>query len=405
MLLQEARVLLGVTGGIAAYKVVGLAGKMVQAGAQVDVVMTEAATHFVGPLSFQAITGRPVHLDMFRLLDQTEIAHVSLARRADLVVIAPLTANTLAKLALGLADTLLCAVALSTRAPLLLAPAMESHMYTHPATQEHLAKLRERGAVVVGPGHGRLASGAVGPGRMAEVEEILGMARTVLGRDGPLAGRKVLITAGGTREPLDPVRFLGNRSSGRMGFALARAALDRGAEVTLVTGPTWLPTPVGAERVQVTTAEEMAQAVLEQLADCDVLVMAAAVADYRPQAVSGQKIKKGPGGLLLTLERTPDILQAVAERREESGRPAVVVGFSAETENLLENARRKLAAKRLDLIVANDISAPDSGFAVETNRVTLIDRAGREEASPLLPKEQVAERIWEWVLEALRVER
>jgi phosphopantothenoylcysteine decarboxylase/phosphopantothenate--cysteine ligase len=401
MLLREAHVVLGVTGGIAAYKVVGLASKLVQAGAQVDVIMTEAATHFVGPLSFQSITHRPVHEDMFRLLEQTDIAHIALAQRADVFVVAPATANTLAKLARGIADNLLCATALSTRAPLVIAPAMESNMYTHPATRENLDLLRERGAFIVGPGHGRLASGKVGPGRLVEVPEILGAVRLVLGRNGPLAGQRIVVTAGGTREPLDPVRFLSNRSSGKMGFALTQAAIDRGASVTLITAPTWLPTPVGAERVEVNSAQEMCQAVLETLPRCDLLAMAAAVADYRPEVMAENKIKKGEGGMVLPLERNPDILLEVGSRRETTGQPAIVIGFAAETQDLLKNARAKLKKKRLDLLVANDVSAPDSGFAVDTNQVTLIDRDGHEQTLPLMSKEEVAGRVWEEVFRML----
>ncbi len=398
MFLHRANIVLGVTGGIAAYKAADLVSKLVQAGATVDVVMTEVAARFVGPLTFQALTGRPVHLDPFRLLEQTEMPHLSLAQRAHVLVIAPATANTLAKLAHGLADNLLCAVALATRAPLILAPAMDTDMWEHPATQENLEVLRRRGAWIVGPAEGRLASGRIGRGRMAEVPEILGTIRLVLGQDGPLAGKRVLVTAGGTQEPLDPVRYLGNRSSGKMGYALAQTALDRGAAVTLVTAPTALHPPVGAKRVEVRTAEEMRAAVLAALPECDILVMAAAVADFRPAEVAGQKIKKG-AGLTLHLERTPDILAEVAAERERSGRPALVVGFAAETEDLLRNARAKLEAKRLDLIVANDVSSPDSGFGADTNRVILLDRYGLEQALPLLPKEEVAGRVWEWVVE------
>lgn len=395
MLLAQSHVVLGVTGGIAAYKSADLTSKLVQAGAQVDVVMTEAATHFVAPLTFQALTGRPVHVDPFRLLEQTEMAHLSLAWRANVLVIAPATANTIAKLAHGIADNLLCSTALACSAPLLLAPAMDAGMWEHPATQENLEVLRRRGAVIVGPGEGRLASGKVGRGRMAEVSELLGAIRLALGRGGPLSGRRVVISAGGTQEPIDPVRYVGNRSSGKMGYALAQAALDRGAEVLLVTAPTALPTPVGARRVDVGTAEEMRRAVLDLLPACDILVMAAAVADFRPAGAAFQKIKKGAAGMDLRLERTADILAEVAQERERHGRPALVVGFAAETQDLLENARAKLEAKRLDLIVANDVSAPDSGFGVDTNRVVLLDRAGGVEPLPLLSKEDVAARIWE----------
>jgi len=397
MLLHQSHIVLGVTGGIAAYKSADLVSKLVQAGAQVDVIMTEAAARFVAPLTFQSLTGRPVSIDPFRLLDQTDMAHLALAWRADVLVVAPATANTIAKLAHGIADNLLCSTALACGAPLVLAPAMDAGMWEHPATAENLEVLRRRGAVLVGPGTGRLASGKVGRGRMAEVPELLGVIRQVLGRGGPLAGRHVVVTAGGTQEPLDPVRYLGNRSSGKMGYALAQAALDRGAAVTLVTAPTALPAPVGAERVAVGTAQEMLEAVLAALPACDVLVMAAAVADFRPAAAAPHKIKKGVSGLDLRLERTADILARVAEVRAAGGRPACVVGFAAETQDLVPNARGKLEAKRLDLIVANDVAAPDSGFGADTNRVTLLDREGRVDALPLLSKDEVAARVWELV--------
>jgi phosphopantothenoylcysteine decarboxylase/phosphopantothenate--cysteine ligase len=325
------------------------------------------------------------------------MAHLALAWRANVLVIAPATANTIAKLAHGIADNLLCSIALACSAPLVLAPAMDAGMWEHPAVQENLETLRRRGAVLVGPGTGRLASGKVGRGRMAEVPELLGTLRLVLGRDGPLAGKRVVVTAGGTQEPIDPVRYVGNHSSGKMGYALVQAALDRGAAVTLVTAPTALPAPVGAERVDVGTAAEMLDAVLAALPTCDVLVMAAAVADFRPAEVSEHKIKKGAAGLDLHLERTPDILVHVAREREKGGRPAVVVGFAAETQDLVPHARAKLEAKRLDLIVANDVSAPDSGFAADTNRVTLLDRDGQVDALPLLSKDEVAGRVWDRV--------
>ncbi len=401
MFLHEAHIVLGVTGGIAAYKSADLASKLVQAGATVDVVMTEGATHFVNPLTFQALTGRPVHTDMWKLIEQTEMAHLSLAWRANALVVAPLTANTLAKMAYGIADNLLCSTILATSAPLVLAPAMDAGMWEHPTVAENLERMRARGAVIVGPREGRLASGRVGSGRMAEVPEIVGMIRVVLGRDGPLAGQHVVVTAGGTHEPIDPVRFVGNRSSGKMGYALAEAALERGATVTLVATPTVLPCPVGVQQVDVETAEEMRQAVVDLIPGCDILVMAAAVADFRPTAVSGQKIKKGKGGMTISLSQTADILGEVAAQRDASGRPHVVVGFAAETERLLENARKKLYGKRLDLLVANDVSRPDSGFAVDTNLVILFDRNGNEEPLPLLPKGEVADRVWERVIQLL----
>ena len=400
-LLKDKRILLGVTGSIAAYKAATLASHLTQAGALVDVVLTEAGTRFVAPLTFEALTGRPAYTDMWRTPGMglpTHIAHVGLAEAADLLIIAPVTAHTLAKLATGLADNLLTTLALAARCPLLLAPAMDAGMWAHPATQANVDTLRERGAHFAGPVRGRMASGLVGEGRMMEPDEILGHVRWVLGRTGPLAGRRVVVTAGPTREILDPVRFLSNPSSGRQGFALAQAALDRGADVTLISGPVALPTPVGAERVAVTTAQEMHDAVLSAVERADVLLMAAAVADYRPAEVAPQKVKKGEGNLILRLARTPDVLAAVAQQRAETGYPRLVVGFAAESENLVENARAKLEAKRLDLIVANDVTASDAGFAVETNRVVLIGRDGSVEELPLMSKAAVAEVVLERVV-------
>lgn len=396
-LLEGKRILLGVTGGIAAYKVCTLASHLTQMGAEVDVVMTEAATRFVAPLTFEALTGRPAYTDMWRTGGAglpTHIAHVGLAHAADLLVIAPATANTIAKLAMGLADNLLTTLALAATCPILLAPAMDAGMWSHPATQANVATLRARGVYFAGPVRGRMASGLEGEGRMMEPEEILGHIRLVLGRTGPLAGRKVVVTAGPTREFIDPVRFISNPSSGKQGFALAQAALDRGASVTLITGPVSLPTPVGAQRVDVVSVQEMLDAVLEATADADILLMAAAVGDYRPATTAPHKIKK-TADLTLHLERTPDILAAVAERRAATGFPRVVVGFAAESQDLLENARAKLEAKGLDLIVANDITAPDAGFAAETNRVVLLDREGGVERLPLMSKSAVAEAVLE----------
>jgi phosphopantothenoylcysteine decarboxylase/phosphopantothenate--cysteine ligase len=387
MILKDRSIVLGVTGGIAAYKAAALCSHLVKAGAVVDVILTDAAREFVAPLTFQALTHRPAVTDMFTLLAETEIGHVSLARRADLLIIAPATANTIAKLAAGLADNLLTTTALATEAPILLAPAMESHMWTNPLTQANVARLREvRDVTIVGPEEGRLASGASGVGRMAEPEQILDAARWVLGRCGLLAGRRVVVTAGGTREPLDPVRFLGNHSSGKMGYALACAARDRGAQVTLI-GTTGQPAPFGVESVPVETAAEMLDAVLAVLAGADVLLMAAAVADYRPATTADHKIKKGDGGLTLDLVRTPDILAQVAQVRRAD---QVIVGFAAETENLLENARGKLERKRLDLVVANDAR---QAMGADTNQVTLVGADGSVEELPLLSKDEVADRI------------
>jgi phosphopantothenoylcysteine decarboxylase/phosphopantothenate--cysteine ligase len=395
-MLKDKRILLGVTGGIAAYKICTLASRLTQAGAQVDVVMTEAATRFVSPLTFQALTGRPVYTDLWDAPDEglsTHIAHVGLAHDADLLVVAPATANTMAKMAHGVADNMLSTLALAARCPVLVAPAMDVGMYAHPATQANVETLRARGVHFAGPGWGRMASGLEGEGRLIEPDELLGHVRWVLGRAGDLAGRRAVVTAGPTREAVDPVRFLSNPSSGRQGFALAQAALDRGAAVTLITGPTHLPTPVGAERVDVTTAQEMHDAVLSAVGQADALLMAAAPADYRPHAAAPQKIKKGKTDLSLRLARTPDILAAVAAQRDETGFPRVVVGFAAESQDLLENARAKLAVKKLDLIVANDVTADGAGFGAETNRVLLIQRDGSVESLPLMSKAAVAEAV------------
>jgi len=395
MILEGKSIVLGVTGGIAAYKAAVLCSRLVKAGAVVDVILTGAAREFVTPLTFQALTHRPVVTEMFALLAETEIGHVSLAQRADLLIVAPATANTIAKLAAGLADSMLTTTLLAAQAPILLAPAMESHMWSNPLTQANVKRLGQlRDVTLVGPGEGRLASGASGVGRMSEPEEILDAACWLLGRGGPLAGRRVVVTAGGTREPLDPVRFLGNRSSGQMGYALARAARDRGAEV-IVVSTTGQCAPFGADLVAVETAAEMRDAVLGILAEADALIMAAAVADYRPARAAAQKIKKAEGGLSLELVRTPDILAEVAARRRED---QVVVGFAAETEDLLANAQQKLVRKRLDLIVANDARQAMGSAA---NQVTLIGADGTVEALPLLPKEEVAGRILTRIVDLL----
>ncbi len=399
-ILRGKRILLGVSGGIAAYKSVTVASRLTQAGATVDVLMTEAAQHFVTPLTFSAITGRPVTTDLWAA-GHGQILHVTMAREADLFLVAPATANTIARLALGLADDPLSATALATRAPLLLAPAMETGMWENPATQGHVRTLLARGATLVGPMPGRLASGAVGMGRMAEPPQIIEMARKVLGRRGSLAGIHVVITAGGTQEPLDPVRFLTNRSTGKMGIALARSARDFGAEVTVIHSPLQVAIPFGVNSVPVMTAQEMRDATFALLPQTDVLIGAAAVADYRPATVADQKIKK-KGDIDIQLVRNPDILAEVGRQRRQTGRPKIAVGFAAETEDLLANAKAKLEAKNLDLILVNDVSAPDSGFGVDTNQVTLLDRWGDVLPWPLLSKEEVADRLMVWVARQYR---
>lgn len=385
-LLHNKRIILAVTGSIAVYKAVDLASKLTQAGALVDVIMTEAARQFVTPLTFQAVTGRPVYTDLWGADSSgglpTHIAHVGLGEGADLLAVIPATANTLAKLAHGLADDLLSITALAARCPLVISPAMDGGMYSHPATRANLETLVERGAYLIEPDEGRFASGLVGRGRLPETPALLGHIRRALARGGPLAGRKVVVSAGGTREAIDPVRYITNRSSGKQGYAIAQAALDAGARaVVLVSSAHGLTPPAGAQVVMVESAFEMLAAVLEHLHDADALIMAAAVADFRPAQVAEQKIKKGgdnEDGLSLSLARTVDILAQVKQRREQTGTPQVVVGFAAESQNLLENARDKLERKGLDLIVANDITAPDAGFNVDTNRVVLLARDGQQ---------------------------
>lgn len=391
--LSRRHIILGVTGSIACYKAADLASKLTQLGAQVDTILTRAATEFVTPMTFQSVTGRRAYTDADLWGQESHVLHVGLGHAAELLVVAPATANTLAKLAHGQADDLLSVTALAAQCPLLIAPAMDVGMYAHPATQANVATLRERGATFVGPEEGRMASGLTGLGRMSEPATILGHIRYVLTRRGPLAGRRVVVTAGGTREPVDPVRFLSNRSSGKQGYAVAQAALDAGAEVTLITTVEGLPLPIGAKRILVETAQEMADTVLAAAATTDILVMAAAVADFRPAQTTDHKIKKESGAPTLELVANPDILLAVAEQRRTLGMPIVVVGFAAETENLQTYARAKLERKGLSFIVANDVSAKDAGFAVDTNRVILLGADGWTETLPLLHKAEVAEKV------------
>jgi len=403
--LQNKRVLLGVTGSIAAYKAADLASKLTQAGALVDVILTQAAMQFVTPLTFQSVTGRRAYCDADLWGNEGHVQHIGLGKGADLLLIAPATANTLAKLAHGLADNLLTVTALAAPCPLVLAPAMDGGMYAHPATQASLEVLRQRGATLAGPAQGHLASGLVGVGRMLEPVELLGQARWVLSRNGPLRGRKVLITASGTQEPIDPVRVITNRSSGKQGFSLAQAALDQGADVHLISGPTQLTVPVGAQIENIDTADEMLEGVLAALPETDALIMAAAVADFKVASPAVDKIKKESGIPDLKLEATPDILQAVAQFKAREGWPRVTVGFAAESKNLLKNARAKLQAKRLDLIVANNISALDAGFAVDNNRITLLFPDGRAEPMPLMSKMEVAQVVMERVLKMLPIDK
>ena len=401
-LLENKRILLGVTGSIAAYKAVDLASRLTQAGAQVDVILTQAARHFVSAITYQSVTGRRAYIDEDLWGSEAHILHVGLAEGASLLAIAPITANTIAKLAHGEADSLLTITALAVRCPLLIAPAMDAGMFEHPATQANLEILRQRETVIIGPAPGRLASGLIGPGRMAEPQQLMGNIRLLLGHGGPLAGRKVIVTAGGTQEAIDPVRAITNHSSGKQGFTLAQAALDRGADVTLIAGPTVLDTPIGAARIDVQTAEEMRAAVLDAIPESDALLMAAAVADFRPASASKKKVKRGQGVPKIKLEPTPDILKLVMEQRDKHGWPLVVVGFAAESEDLVKNARAKLSDKDIALIVANDITAKDAGFGVDTNRVTLLDQSGGVEKLPLVRKTYVAGVVLDRVVSMLR---
>ena len=400
-LLTGKRILLGVTGSIACYKAIDLASKLTQAGAEVDVILTEGAQKFVTPLTFRSVTGRPSYTDMWSLDDH--VRHVGLGETADLFVIAPVTAHTMAKLAHGLADNLLTVTALAARCPILVAPAMDGGMYEHAATQANVATLRERGIQFAGPAEGRMASGLAGLGRMVEANELLGFVRQAVAQGGPLAGRKVVVSTGPTREPLDPVRFISNRSTGKQGLAVAQAALDAGADVTIVHGPIFEPIPFGATAVSVQTTDQMGDAVLEAAKEADALFMVAAVADFRPNTQSDKKIKKTDEqwGLAIGLEVTLDILSAVKTQRDKSGFPRVVLGFAAETHNAFEYGRDKLLRKGLNFIAVNDVMDRGAGFEVDTNKVLLLSSAGVVEEIPLQSKTAVAERLVHHVAKSL----
>jgi len=412
--LLNKRILVGICGGIASYKAVELVSRLQQAGALVDVIMSERADEFVRPLTFSSLSHRPVYSDLWEPSGRAAETHIALAEEAELLVIVPATANTIAKLAHGVADNMLTAVALATQAPLLLAPAMHQNMYTHPATQANITLLRERGVFIVEPEVGRLASGEVGIGRLPDTSVLLGASNVVLGRNGDLAGYRVVVTAGGTQEPIDPVRYVGNRSSGKMGYALATEARDRGAHVILISGPVVLDVPYGVEGRRVETAIQMRDAVHDAIIDADVLVMSAAVADFRPAEVATQKLKKSESqelaeqnGFFLRLVRNPDILEELADSvytnpgNERSGRRLVRVGFAAETSNLAVYARAKLITKHLDLLVANDVSRSDSGFGAETNKVHIFHANGAVEDLPVMPKIGVAAAIWDRIVSLL----
>ncbi len=385
------RIILGVTGSIAAYKSAELASRLAKSGALVDVILTEAASKLISPLTFSSLTGRRAYLDGDLWQVDDHVLHIEMGEKNQAFLIAPATANTIAKLAHGLADNLLTLSALASRTNIIIAPAMDGGMYSHQATQDNLEILKKRDVEIWGPAAGRLASGLSGKGRMLEPDQLFGQLRRRLGKAGLLAGKKVVVTAGGTQEPIDPVRILSNRSSGKQGFAIAQAALDQGAQVVLITGPVCINTPVGASRVDVQSAEQMAAAVLGEVEKADMLIMAAAVADYKPSQTAKKKIKKDQGGLtVLNLEQTPDILQLVADLKKKTDRgPGITVGFAAETEDLLKNAKSKLVDKKLDLIVANDVSRRDAGIGADLNQVTFIWKDGQSKDFPLMSKDEV----------------
>lgn len=393
-------VILGVTGSIAAYKAAELASLMVKRNYAVHVIMTPAATRFITPLTLQAISQNPVHVDMFASPGSWEIGHISLAGRADLVLVAPASADFIARLAAGMADDLLAATIMATRATVLLAPAMNDGMYANPVLQEKIVYLKGVGYRFIEPETGRLACGTVGQGRLASPDAIIGAVSQALSSYRDLAGKRILVTAGPTREPLDPVRYLSNYSSGKMGYAIAEEACRRGAVVTLVSGPTQLAPPPGVSLVPVETAQEMFEAVVGRYDQVDAVIKAAAVADFRPRQKSGQKLKKQVVSPVLELERTPDILSYLGEHKSRQ----VLVGFAAETENLLENAGSKLRQKNLDLMVANDLTEPGAGFGVDTNLVTLLYSSGEIIKLPVLSKKEVAGILLDKVAAIIQVQ-
>lgn len=402
--LDGKHIVLGVTGSIAAYKACDLASKLTQLGALVDVILTPTAEKFVAPLSFSSVTGRKAYTDADLWGGEAHILHVGLGRSTDLVVIAPASANTIAKLAHGIADNLLTISSLAAQSPIIIAPAMDAGMYSHSATQANIKILKSRAVEFIGPVEGRMASGLVGFGRFVEPGDILGHIRWMMSQDGPLKGKKVVVTAGGTQESIDPVRVLTNRSSGKQGYAVAQAALDAGAEVFLVSAPTGLSAPVGAKVIDVKTAEQMLHSTVAECAAADVLVMSAAIADFRPIKSEKEKIKKSTDFSSIALEPTKDVLLEITRNKEKTGFPKIVVGFAAESKELTSNAKQKLAEKKLDMIVANDITKTDAGFEVDTNQVVLITKDGTTETTPLLKKNEIAEIIMDRIISWIRKE-
>jgi len=396
-ILAGKTIILGVTGGIAAYKAAEICSTLVKGGASVHVVMTEHATHFIGPITFRALTGNEVITGLWDEPDEYEITHVSLPDKADVFLIAPATANILGKVASGVADDMLSTMIMATAVPVIFAPAMNFKMWENPVTKANVERLQSLGYIFVGPEKGRLACGAEGVGRLADPRKIVQAVIGCLERKHDLAGVSVLVTAGPTQEPIDPVRFIVNRSSGKMGYAVARAAAERGARVILVSGPTSLPAPPNVEMVCVQTAGDMLKAVLKRLPEAQVVIGAAAVADYTPKAPGKAKIKKTESDLTLELVPTKDIMAEVGRRKKRQ----VLVGFAAETENLLENAKAKLVSKNLDFIVANDVTRPGIGFGADVNEVAIVDKQGRVQKLPRLPKIEIGHRILDLAKAAL----
>ena len=384
--LTGKKIVLGVTGGIAAYKAVEIASRLRKAGAEVHVIMTREATEFVTELTFREITGQPVTVDMWAKVTNFNVEHIALANLADIMLIAPATANIIAKTAAGIADDMLTTTLLATKAPIIMAPAMNTNMYENPVTQKNIAELKSRGVQIIEPASGHLACGVEGKGRLPEPAEIVRFVMDFAAGEQRLEGKKIIVTAAGTIEPLDPVRYLGNRSTGKMGYAIAAEAAKQGAEVLLVSGPSNLPDPVGVRTIRIQTALEMQAAMQEAYAAADAVIMSAAVADYRPKTVAKEKIKKSDDELVLHLERNPDILYGLGQHKDRQ----ILVGFAAETCNVEEYAKKKLAKKNLDFIVANDVSASDAGFAVDNNRVQIYFRDGSSEKYPLMSKQELA---------------
>ena len=386
--LKDRVIALGVTGSIAAYKAVDLASKLTQLNSKVDVIMTESATHFLTPLTFNSITHRPVSIDLFESNSELSMDHVVLAKRSEIIIVYPATANTIAKIAHGFSDDLLTATILASNSPIILAPAMDANMYDNTATQENINILKNRGVTIVGPDRGRLASGLVGLGRVTSSEKILGYLNFILGKNGDLLGKKIVVTAGGTREEIDPVRYISNRSSGKMGYAISQAAVNRGAMVTLISASNILTDIVGTKTIHIANANEMYDKVETESKDADILIMAAAVSDWTPNSYTNSKIKKTiKNTWQLDLIKTPDILKSINNKK------LIKIGFSAETENLILNASKKLKEKELNFIVANDITREDSGFSSDNNKVFLIDQNSLPEELPLMSKYDVGNKI------------